>query len=102
MDNKYGEILSDTEFIQCTLAQGHFCSQNTALHHIDSNTMCLTAIFLRNNNKINKQRKLALTNITGLQANYLDEGNWVISVKETNCLCVTSSNEPNRTFYQYF
>ena len=64
-DNKYATILSDTEFIQCTLAQGHFGSLNTALYHIDSNIMCLTAIFLRDNKKIKKQCKLAVTNITG-------------------------------------
>ena len=29
-DNKYATILSDTEFIQCTLAKGHFCSLYTA------------------------------------------------------------------------
>ena len=81
-DNKYATILSDTKFIQCTLAQGHFCSLNTALHHIDSNTMYLTAIFLRDNNKINKQCKLAITSITGPQANYLDQGNWMMSVEE--------------------
>ena len=48
-DNKYATILSDTEFIKCTLAQGHFCNINTALNHIDSNLMCLTALFLKDN-----------------------------------------------------
>ena len=38
-DNKYATIMSGTEFIQCTLVQVHFCSVNTALHHIDLNTM---------------------------------------------------------------
>ena len=74
--------MSDTEFIKCTLAQGHFCNLNTALHHIDSNPMCLTALFLKDNNKIQNQCKLAVTNITGPQANYLDQGNWAISVTE--------------------
>ena len=59
-DNKYATILSDTEFIQCSLARGHFCSLNTTLHHIDSNTMCLAAKFLRDSNKINKQCKVAI------------------------------------------
>ena len=75
-------LLSDTEFIKCTLAQGHFCTLNTALNHIDSNPMCLTALFLKDNNKIQNQCKLAVTNITGPQANYLDQGNWAISVTE--------------------
>ena len=33
-DNKYAAILSDVEFIQCTLADRHFCALNTALYHI--------------------------------------------------------------------
>ena len=81
-DNKYATILSDTEFIKCTLAQWHFCTLKTALNHIDSNPMCLTALFLKDNNKIQNQWKLAVTNITGPQANFLDQGNWAISVTE--------------------
>ena len=30
-DNKCATILSDPEFIKCTLAQGHLCNLNTAL-----------------------------------------------------------------------
>ena len=44
--------------------------------------MCLTALFLKDNNKIQNQCKLAVTNITGPQANYLDQGNWAISITE--------------------
>ena len=54
-DNKHATILPDTEFIKCTLAQGHFCNLNTALNHIDSKPMCLTALFLKDNNKIQNQ-----------------------------------------------
>ena len=79
-DNNYATILSDTEFIKCTLAQGHFCNLNTALHHIESNQMCLTALFLKDNNKIQNQCTLAVSNISGPQANYLDQGNWAISI----------------------
>ena len=46
---KYATILSDTEFIKCTSAQGHFCNLNTILNHIDSNLMYLTALFLKDN-----------------------------------------------------
>ena len=80
--NEYATILSDTEFIKCTLAQGHFCNLNIALNHIDSNPMCLTALLLKDNNKIQNQCKLAVTNLTGAQTNYLDQGNWAISVTE--------------------
>ena len=34
-DNSYVTILTEAEFNQCTLAQGHFCSLNAALYHID-------------------------------------------------------------------
>ena len=42
----------------------------------------LTGLFLKDNNKIQIQCKLAVTNITGPQANYLDQGNWAIPVTE--------------------
>ena len=81
-DNKYVTILSNTEFIEFTLAQEHFCNFDTTLNHSDSNPLCLTALFLKVNNKVQNQCKLAVTNITVPQANYLDQGNWAISVTE--------------------
>ena len=91
-DNEYATILSDTEFIKCTLALGHFCNFNTALNHIDSKPMCLTALYLKDNNKIQNQCKLAVTNRTGPQANYLDQGNWAISVMEPTQMAIKSSD----------
>ena len=44
--------------------------------------MCLTTIFLKDNNKIQNQCKLAATYITSPQANYSDQGNWAIPVNE--------------------
>ena len=44
--------------------------------------MCLTALFLKDNNKIQNQCTLAVSNIIGPQANYLDQGNWAISKTE--------------------
>ena len=44
--------------------------------------MCLTVLFLKDNNKIQNQCKLAVPHVTGPQANYLDQGNWAISVSE--------------------
>ena len=55
------------EFIQCTLADGHFCVLNTGLYHIDC------PVF---------QMMTRLTFIAGSQANYLDQGLWAISVEE--------------------
>ena len=45
-DNNDVTILSEAEFIQCTLAEGHFCSLNTALYHVDYSKLCLVAMFL--------------------------------------------------------
>ena len=80
-DNNYVSILTEAEFIQYTLAQGHFCNLNTALYHIDYSNWCLVAMFLKENNRINKDCKLSVTNITGPQAIYLDQGLWAISVE---------------------
>ena len=64
-DNKYATILSDTEFIRCTLAEGHFCILNTGLYHFDTNQWCVTAMFFKDNNKISKFCRVAVNNITG-------------------------------------
>ena len=82
-DNNYVTILSEAEFIQCTLAQGHFCSLNTALSHVDYSKLCLVATFLKQNDRINKVCKLAVANITGPQAIYLDQGLWAISIDKS-------------------
>ena len=81
-DNKYTAILSDTEFIQCTLADGHFCALNTGHYHVDTSQWCVAALFFKDDDKINKYCRLALSNITGCQANYLDQGLWAISVEK--------------------
>ena len=51
-------------------------------------------MFLKENNRINKDCKLSVINITGSQAIYLDQGLWAISVEkptqmEIRCLKVT-------------
>ena len=51
-DNRYAAILSDTEFLQYTLAYGHFCALNTGLCHIDMSQWCLTALFFKDSAKI--------------------------------------------------
>ena len=104
-DNIYVTILTEAEFIQCTLAQGHFCSLNTALYHIDYSKWCLSAMFLKHNDRINKYCPLSITNITGPQAIYLDQGSWAISIEkptqmEIRCPQVTQvkSLKPPITF----
>ena len=54
--------------------------------------MCLTALFSKDDNKIQNQCKLAVTNITGPQANYLDQSNWAISVTEPTQMEIICSN----------
>ena len=42
----------------------------------------MSAIFLKNDMKINKHCKLAATNIPGPEANYLIQGKWAISLEK--------------------
>ena len=80
-DNYYTTLLTDTELITCTLAEGHFCNLNTGLYHINTNQWCVTAMFFKDNDRINKHCKVEINNITGFQANNLDKGHWAISVE---------------------
>ena len=61
------------------MAEGHFCNLNNGLYHVDNSKWCVTALF-KDNGKINQYCKVAVTNITGPQAYYLDQGLWTISV----------------------
>ena len=72
--NKYATVLSDNEFMRCTLAEGHFYNLNTGLYPAGMNQWCVTAIFFKDNDWISKYCKVAVNNITGPQANYLDQG----------------------------
>ena len=80
-DKKHAAILSDMEFTKCTLADGHFCTLNTGLYHITTSQWCVTALFLKDNDKISNYCRLALYNITRPQAHYFDQGQWAISVE---------------------
>ena len=104
-DDSYVTILTEAEFIECTLAQGHFCSLNSALYHIDYSKWCLVAMFLKQDIRVNKDCQLSMTNISGPQAIYLDQGSWAISVEkptqmEIRCPKVTQvkSLKPPITF----
>ena len=81
-DTKYAAILSDMEFIQCTLAERHFCALNTGLYHVDTSQWCVTALYFKDHDKIYISCRLALFNITGPQVSYLDQGLWAISVED--------------------
>ena len=81
-DNKYASLLTDSEFITCTLAAGHFCSLSTGLYNIDNSKWCILSLYLKNNKKIVKNCRVDVNNITGPQARYLDQGLWAIAVSE--------------------
>ena len=52
--NKYASLLTDSEFITCTLAVDHFCSLSTGLYDIDNCKWCILSLYLKNNKKIVK------------------------------------------------
>ena len=39
--NKYASLLTDSEFITCSLAAGHFCSLSTELYNIANSKWCI-------------------------------------------------------------
>ena len=80
-DKKYAAVLSDKEFIQCTLADGHFCTLNTGLYHVGASQWCVMALFFKDNDKSNNHCRLALDSITRPLAHCLDQGLWAISVE---------------------
>ena len=80
-DNTYATVLSDTEFIRCTLAEGNFCKLNTGLYHADMNQCCVTTIFFNDIDRISKYCKVAVNSITCPKVNYLDQGHWAISIE---------------------
>ena len=83
-DNNYATIPSEYEFIECTLASGHFCNLKNALYHMHSLGWCLTSLFLKNDRMIETNCRMSLTNVTGLQAIYLDQGNWAVATVKSD------------------
>ena len=53
-NNKYTTLLTNSEFITCTLATGHFYSLSTGLYNIDNSKWCILSLYLKNNKKIVK------------------------------------------------
>ena len=76
-DNNYVTILFRNRIHPMYSSSSHFCSLNTALYHVYLK-LCLVAMFLKQNNRINKDCQLAVIKITGAQAIYLDQGLWAI------------------------
>ena len=89
LDRKYATIPTDSEFIQCTLASGHFCSLRSALYHMQDSSLCVFALFLKNDELIKEKCELSVTNITSPEAIYLDQGNWAIASMEPDQMEIT-------------
>ena len=70
-DQKYFAILTESNFIRCTLAAGNFCNIDNALYNADSSTWCLPASYSKNDNLINTYCSLEISSITGPTAKYL-------------------------------
>ena len=81
-DQKYFAVLTEPNFIRCTLAARHFCNIDNALYPADSSTWCLPAMYSKDDKLINKYCTLEISNITGPTVNYLDQGSWAISVEK--------------------
>ena len=81
-DLKYATIPTDSEFIECTLASGHFCSLRSAMYHMHKTSWCLTALFLKNDQLVEENCEISVTNVTGSEVVYLDQGNWPIATTE--------------------
>ena len=59
----------------------NFCDLNTGIYYADTNQWCVTAMLFKDNDIISTHCRVAMNNITGPQANYLDHGNWAISIE---------------------
>ena len=89
MDRNYMTIPTESEFIECTLASGHFCNLRSALYHMQSSKMCLIALFLKNENAISEYCEMKVMNISGPLALYLDDGTWAIATANIEQMEVT-------------
>ena len=88
-DLKYATIPTDSEFIECTLASGHFCSLRSAMYHMHIISWCLTALFLKNYQLVEENCEMSVTNVTGPEVVYLDQGNWAIATTEPDQMEIT-------------
>lgn len=90
-DRKYATIPTDSEFLECTLASGHFCNIRSALYFMQSSKMCIFSLFLKDEIAINDNCEMKVMNITGPLALYLDQGTWAIATTDTEQMEVTCS-----------
>ena len=88
-DKRYATIPTDSEIIECSLVSGHLYSLRSALYHIQTSKRCLTALFLRNDELIDENCEMSVSNVTSPEAIYLDEGNWAIATVEPDQMEIT-------------
>ena len=93
LDYSYATIPTDTEFLQCTLASGHFCSLRSALYHMQTSKWCLIALFLKNDELINTNCEMSVSNVNGPEAIYLDKGNWAIASMEPDQMEISCTTQ---------
>ena len=96
----YATIPSETKFIECTLASGHFCNLRSALYHMQSSNWCIFALFMKNEDLINANCGMSITNITGPVAIYLDQGNWAVATMEPDQMEVSLPSSETYNFFE--
>ena len=82
-----GSHLLDTQFIQgisnlYIKSRLRFFINQNQLHNLSELFGFALQENKKQNDKLNKYRPLSITNITGPQAIYLDEGSWAISIEK--------------------
>ena len=93
LDHNYATIPTDSEFLECTLASGHFCSLRSALYHMQTSKWCLVALFLKNDELINLNCEISVSNVNGPEAIYLDKGNWAIASMEPDQMEISCTTQ---------
>ena len=88
-DRNYATIPTESEFLECTLANGHFCNLRSALYHMQSSKLCVISLFLKDEIAISENCEMKVINITGPLALYLDQGTWAIATTDTEQMEVT-------------
>ena len=59
-DRNYVTLFSEAEFVECILAQGHFCTLKNAQYHARNSDLYLSSLFLRNDELIERNCKLLI------------------------------------------
>ena len=54
-NGNYAKFPTESEFLECTLAGGHFCNIRSALYYMQSYKMCIISLFLKDEIAIEKK-----------------------------------------------